>query len=346
MHAAGKPRLAPGDIRLVVLEPGEMSDDIRCRLQRFSRQRAPAFEAVSYTWGDETRRQVVKYLDSPGRSCVADSCASVLRRLRYTDRRRYIWIDALSINQQDLKEHSVQVRMMPEIYSSAFKTIIYLGESAEDSDLTMCFLPFGQYHNMNDSTRIAIMRLFRRPWFERTWVIQEVAMSKSAEVLCGTMSALWSSFAACAKILSLQLLFFSLISRLRKHSWMYIVTIDQFVKALCDAAACRCRDPRDKIFAFVAMYLSMMNPSEIARYRESGMPMRRKRKQTSESDGPATKRVFIPGSPGSHLHCDVIDQKATRDRISTDYSHSAETVFTEFANILIENQGLDFLSAV
>lgn len=93
---------------------------------------------------------------------------------------------------------------MPEIYSSAAQVVIYLGESADDSDLAMDFLSFGQYRNMNDMIRNAIGRLLRRPWFERTWVIQEVAMAKSAKVVCGTKFAPWSSLIVGAKMLSLQ----------------------------------------------------------------------------------------------------------------------------------------------
>ncbi|RDL38230.1 uncharacterized protein BP5553_02570 [Venustampulla echinocandica] len=331
--------LAPTDIRLVILEPGELSDEIFCRMPIFPCHRAPVFEAISYTWGDETERQVVRCLDNPGTLCVANSCASVLRRLRYADRQRYIWIDALCINQQDLQERSLQVKAMAQIYSSAFRVVIYLGESADDSDLAMDFLSSGQYYNMSDMIKSAMGRLLRRPWFERTWVIQEVAMAKSPKVLCGTKSAPWSSLVVCAIKLSLQPPVLSPIGRLRKHSWMYIVTTDQFVKALCDSTACHCRDPRDKVFAFLAMYPSMMNANEIAKYRESGFPMSRARKLPLE-DVPTAKQISVQDELGIDMNLWLTP------RTSTNYSHSVETVFTEFATLLIENQGLDFLSAM
>jgi hypothetical protein len=242
-------------------------------------------------------------------------------------------------HQQDLQERSLQVKAMPQIYSSAFQVVIYLGESADDSDLAMDFLSSGQYHNMSDMIRSATGRLLHRPWFERTWVIQEVAMAKSAKVICGTKSAPWSSLVVCAKKLSLQPPVISPICRLRKHSWMYIVTTDQFVKALCESTACHCRDPRDKIFAFLAMYPSMMNADEIAKYRESGYPMSRARKLPLE-DVPAAKQISVQGEPGIRL-----DFHRT-PRMSTNYNHSVETVFIEFSTLLIENQGLDFLSAM
>lgn len=34
--------------------------------------------------------------------------------------------------------------------------------------------------------------LFRRTWYQRKWVVQEVVMSKNPIVICGDESAAWS----------------------------------------------------------------------------------------------------------------------------------------------------------
>jgi hypothetical protein len=47
------------------------------------------------------------------------------------------WYNALCINQHNPKERSQQVRSMGSIYASAQNTIIYLGESDENSDWTI-----------------------------------------------------------------------------------------------------------------------------------------------------------------------------------------------------------------
>ena len=45
----------------------------------------------------------------------------------------------------------------------------------------------------------AIDYLLERPWWRQIWVIQEVALSKSAVLICGTEQRDWSSF-CCAKL--------------------------------------------------------------------------------------------------------------------------------------------------
>lgn len=60
--------------------------------------------------------------------------------------------------------------------------------------------PFGESHvNMpmyTGATHAAVQRLFQRPWFFRTWVIQEKVLSKEAIVCCGPESASWKDILA------------------------------------------------------------------------------------------------------------------------------------------------------
>jgi hypothetical protein len=46
-----------------------------------------------------------------------------------------LWVDAVCINQADAQEQSRQVAMMAEIFSEAYRTIIWLGEDRDDNDL-------------------------------------------------------------------------------------------------------------------------------------------------------------------------------------------------------------------
>jgi hypothetical protein len=43
------------------------------------------------------------------------------------------WIDALGINQADLRERAEQVRHMRDIYSEAFYTAVWLGRVGEEA---------------------------------------------------------------------------------------------------------------------------------------------------------------------------------------------------------------------
>jgi hypothetical protein len=62
------------------------------------------------------------------------SAARVLRRMRYEDRPRILWIDAICINQEDAEERSRQVAIMGHIYRRSTGNLIYLGVSNDSID--------------------------------------------------------------------------------------------------------------------------------------------------------------------------------------------------------------------
>jgi hypothetical protein len=48
-----------------------------------------------------------------------------------------IWIDAISINQDDEEEKAVQVSRMGDIYRTAHQVLAWLGPAEQNSDLAM-----------------------------------------------------------------------------------------------------------------------------------------------------------------------------------------------------------------
>jgi hypothetical protein len=51
-----------------------------------------------------------------------------------------IWVDAVCINQQDLKEKERQLKLMADIYSLARQVYIWLGEGTHESDAAIEYL--------------------------------------------------------------------------------------------------------------------------------------------------------------------------------------------------------------
>jgi hypothetical protein len=111
-------------IRLVDLKPGDYEDPIRLYLRTVTLDSLVEYDALSYCWGAEM---------SPHRSLVdgitiqlTESLDMGLRRLR---QRGYctLWVDALCINQQDVKERNHQVQHMSSIYGIARHVLIWLG---------------------------------------------------------------------------------------------------------------------------------------------------------------------------------------------------------------------------
>jgi hypothetical protein len=54
---------------------------------------------------------------------------AALNDLRYKDRERILWADALCINQSDLVERTHQVSLMSSVYGRAALVIVWLGEA-------------------------------------------------------------------------------------------------------------------------------------------------------------------------------------------------------------------------
>lgn len=107
-------------IRLLSLNRGSNDDKIRCSLfqaELQERDNAISYEALSYTWGspDLTESIIVDgyYLNVTSHLYVA------LQHLRHQDEDRILWIDAICIDQGNVKERGHQVEQMSKIYKEA-----------------------------------------------------------------------------------------------------------------------------------------------------------------------------------------------------------------------------------
>lgn len=86
----------------------------------------PVFEAISYYWGGASERRDI--LLNGEIVSVPVNTELALRCMANGHRDRTVWIDALCINQTDNAERQQQVELMGRIYSSAQRTLVYLGE--------------------------------------------------------------------------------------------------------------------------------------------------------------------------------------------------------------------------
>jgi hypothetical protein len=122
-------------IRLVILEPGPSSrtgQPIYCRLKHVPFSEKPKYEALSYTWGDESvkHRIVIDKRDFQ----VGINLLNALTHLRYEKEERVLWIDAICINQQDAREKSSQISIMPYIYTRAKTVLVWLGVAEREDE--------------------------------------------------------------------------------------------------------------------------------------------------------------------------------------------------------------------
>ena len=110
-----------------------------------------------------------------------------------------MWIDAICINQQDIAERNHQVRQMGKLYMKAGRVITWLGQADEDSDRAMEYLAsFSGARSrpktppQNEALGIAIARLMSRAYWNRVWIVQEVAFGSShSYIACGKRIIEW-----------------------------------------------------------------------------------------------------------------------------------------------------------
>lgn len=198
--------LEGNELRYVVLKAGQPKAPIRITFVTSNFDQLGQYEALSYVWGESICGESIEVETGEGtvvRHTVTKNLGTALRYLRDGVNDRVLWIDALSINQSDLRERSRQVAKMHHIFHGASNVCIWLGDQADDSHAAMDFitqiLDFSA-HSKNITNKIktrtlALSRLLARPWFSRRWVVQEMALAKKATVHCGTKSMPWSEFA-------------------------------------------------------------------------------------------------------------------------------------------------------
>ncbi|OCK93098.1 uncharacterized protein K441DRAFT_723745 [Cenococcum geophilum 1.58] len=79
---------------------------------------------------------------------------------------------------------------MAKIYGQANRVIVWLGEAADNSDQALEDIRVtaeGEFTNSlnNEKSQKAILKLLKRPWFRRIWVLQEVAAARRVLIMCG-----------------------------------------------------------------------------------------------------------------------------------------------------------------
>ncbi|KAL1641381.1 hypothetical protein SLS58_006082 [Diplodia intermedia] len=111
--------------RVVELLPGAYKDKIVCQIYPIKISNG-GYKALSYVWGSTKNPEPISLQGFQHN--VTKNLAQALRRLRERDRIVTLWIDALSINQEDSSERGSQVQAMRDIYENAEEVLVYLGE--------------------------------------------------------------------------------------------------------------------------------------------------------------------------------------------------------------------------
>ena len=180
-----------GEIRLLTLLPGAWDDKITCTLETVLLSNEPFYNALSYTWGVSTGGKTVS-LNEVEKFPVTDNVEAALRRLRGLEVPLTVWIDSMCINQSDLIERGQQVSLMGRIYKQADTVIVWLGDHGID-DTGAAEQGFGDEAKFQGAMN-AVFWHARPRWWERSWILQEIALASKAVVHFGPFQKRWGDF--------------------------------------------------------------------------------------------------------------------------------------------------------
>lgn len=269
------------EIRLLRLEPHNSNDDeIRCNL--FIRRFEPRwihigkgevgfdYNAISYSWGEKTESHYIRIHSK--RLPVTKNCHYALLQARkhHSWLKEPLWIDAICINQDDQEEKSKQVYMMADIYACASNTLISLGAHEQDSKYFCRSHAPSRAEAMarsrgslpridEERLRRAALAFFKRSYWTRAWVIQELAFSRNEVCMCGEdilglLSVENFINSHCSDLVEQHEKHLSSIMKLlnqrqsiTEKTWTSLQTM------LSDFRSWVCSDPRDRVFSLIGM---------------------------------------------------------------------------------------------
>ncbi|PMD34326.1 HET-domain-containing protein, partial [Hyaloscypha variabilis F] len=165
-----------GTIRLLVLSQDLHPEDgrLRCRLVVSSID--AKYEALSYSWGTPDSFDLKIWVNDC-HFAVRQNLYCALTALRTTGD-RYLWIDALCINQDDSNEKGHQVGMMDLIYEKAEQVLVWLGcrnKNPRGFDEWVHFRPFFRLKWVAHWKQLA--EIFTVPYWKRLWIVQEFGLA-------------------------------------------------------------------------------------------------------------------------------------------------------------------------
>ncbi|KAL1863860.1 hypothetical protein Daus18300_008009 [Diaporthe australafricana] len=217
------PLLQPDkQIRVLELDPVQLRDPnqapaLEGRLRVLNLPFDEDYTALSYVWAQkdpgtsERENKLVLHCDDHHHEArIGPNCWSALWHLSKTRGSLRIWVDALCVEQGNDHEKAQQILLMRAVYASAHTTYFWLGEATYGTNRAMEFLTFngmlyslrgGSYiHMFEERLQIFMMftclstlgllqydvdlqDIFKRPWIERLWTLQECLLSQNGIVI-------------------------------------------------------------------------------------------------------------------------------------------------------------------
>lgn len=212
------PLTSPKALRILKLRPAQVVPEpendkdydeisVDCDFIEVTPKDAQEYEALSWCWGTGKFDKILRLHigDIAYWFAISLNLKQALLALRHEHKARYLWIDAICIDQSNTEERNEQVPRMDDIYGGATNVCIWLGKATPESKLALSFIrtkvlrlwEFDQLCEDLKAARLwaALITLMKRPWFSRRWVIQEISLARRGTVHCGSDEIDWKDFA-------------------------------------------------------------------------------------------------------------------------------------------------------
>lgn len=125
------------------------------------------YEAISYTWEglcpSPNHFIIFRCKDNIlSRLNVTSNTSAALRRVRLPNEVRYIWIDAICIDQSSIKDKQRQIANMGFVYSLAQRVLVWLGDHVtRDGLLTLKYIrELAMYNPTDTNSGCQLQRVF------------------------------------------------------------------------------------------------------------------------------------------------------------------------------------------
>ncbi|KAF7198407.1 Heterokaryon incompatibility protein 6, OR allele [Pseudocercospora fuligena] len=323
------------DIRLMTILPHSTPHDIHCTLNHvwFTKDseydisfgaypydlhrgewRKLPYIALSYCWGSHTARRQI-FVDGKAFNVTRNLFSALQAIVTSHNISPWYWIDAICINQQNVREKNEQVQKMRDIYASATLVFAWLGTAAQASVFTVASRdPWlnngsmqevrdgldngwkqdarGQHFSAFDSMRswkggqvkwhrgeprlplnsevaqVAIDRLLKNRYFQRTWIIPEFINAPRIAILGGDYACSSEYLHSCCSSQrsmgaghnnALQLLqmrhgsYDDKGDRADNGKYRTLDNFDRACRILETAFRAKCADRRDGVFAMAGL---------------------------------------------------------------------------------------------
>lgn len=209
--------LQENEIRLLTISSYNL-ETAELELEIYQRDDTPEYDVVSWTWGQDEATTSVSCNMFP-----LQIRTTLFNALPYLHGARSLpirplWIDFICLDQNNDTEKEIHVPLMGTIYQNATRTLIWLGEEADDSDLAIDSMSRVTQEMLNvdpDRARLFLqqredLRLLGlpaeydpvwksfqaiqlRPWYFRLWTLQEIVLGTEPLMICGTKTMPWDA---------------------------------------------------------------------------------------------------------------------------------------------------------